>query len=280
MFERYSEQARRALFFARYEAGRLGSRTIESEHVLLGILREGEEVVGEIFRRFQVRPEDVRREIEAARVSEETIPSTIEMPLSEDSKKILAYASHEAESLRHSQVGSGHLLLGALRVEGCAAARILVGQGFDIHRVREELGALQSRLGKAAFERVIPILVYADIPAAHDFLVAAFGFESGGVERDGQGQAVHGEVRAGSTTFWLHRVTAEHEMVSPVAGGASAGFAVHVDDVDAHFERARAAGAQIDSAPEDKPYGQREYGARDLEGHRWWFATPTGAGDR
>ena len=101
MFEKYNEKARRALFFARYEASKLGSRVIESEHILLGILREGEETVGELLRRFQVKPEDLRREIEGERVFVERISSTAELPLSEESKKILAYASHEAESMLH-----------------------------------------------------------------------------------------------------------------------------------------------------------------------------------
>jgi MerR family transcriptional regulator, thiopeptide resistance regulator len=111
-----------------------------------------------------------------------------------------------------------------------------------------------------AFERIIPLLVYKDIQAAHDFLVKAFGFEPGGVARDADGQPIHGEVRAGSATIWLHRVTAEHELDSPgiAAGMASSGLVVHVDDVDAHYELARAAGAHIDSKPEDEPYGQRE----------------------
>lgn len=64
MFEKYNERARRALFFARYEATKLSSRVIDSEHILLGILWEGEETVHEIFRRFEVRPEDIRRNIE------------------------------------------------------------------------------------------------------------------------------------------------------------------------------------------------------------------------
>ncbi|MCP4656094.1 MAG: hypothetical protein GY856_11830, partial [bacterium] len=64
MFEKYSEKARRALFFARYEASKLGSRVIESEHVLLGILREGEETVIELLARFKLKAEDLRREIE------------------------------------------------------------------------------------------------------------------------------------------------------------------------------------------------------------------------
>lgn len=64
MFEKYNEKARRALFFARYEASKLGSKVIESEHILLGILREGEEVVREIFSRFNVKGDDLRKEIE------------------------------------------------------------------------------------------------------------------------------------------------------------------------------------------------------------------------
>ena len=130
----------------------------------------------------------------------------------------------------------------------------------------------------ATFPRVIPLLVYRDIQAAHDFLVEAFGFEPGGVERTADGQPVHGEVRVGGTAIWLHRVTGEHQLGSPqTVGMASAGLVVHVSDVDAHFARAHAAGARIDSQPTDQPYGQREYGARDPEGHRWWFATPMSA---
>jgi hypothetical protein len=67
----------------------------------------------------------------------------------------------------------------------------------------------------ATFERVIPLLTYQDISAAHDFLVHAFGFASGGVHRTPDGQAVHGEVRAGDVAIWLHRVTAEHDLDSP-----------------------------------------------------------------
>jgi uncharacterized glyoxalase superfamily protein PhnB len=127
----------------------------------------------------------------------------------------------------------------------------------------------------SSFERVIPLLVYRDIAAAHDFLVQAFGFESGGVEWDAGGRAVHGEVRAGSTAIWLHRAAAEHELASPATADLTgAGLVIHVSDLDAHFARAQSAGARIQSEPTVRPYGQREYEARDPEGHRWWFATP------
>jgi len=125
------------------------------------------------------------------------------------------------------------------------------------------------------FERVVPVLTYQDIAAAHDFLVRAFGFASGGLHRTPDGQAVHAEVRAGDAAIWLHQVTTESQLESPLAAAvAHSGLFVHVDDVDAHYARARGAGARIDSEPVDQPYGQREYGARDSEGHRWWFASP------
>ena len=125
------------------------------------------------------------------------------------------------------------------------------------------------------FDRVIPMLTYRDIAAAQDFLVRAFGFAAGGVHRTPDGEAVHGEVRVGSATIWLHHATADHHLDSPQgADVANSGLVIFVDDVDAYFQRARSAGARIDSEPVDQPYGQREYGARDLEGHRWWFASP------
>ncbi|MDY7094649.1 MAG: ATP-dependent Clp protease ATP-binding subunit [Acidobacteriota bacterium] len=158
MFEKYNEKARRALFFARYEASKLGSRVIESEHILLGILREGEETVNEIFKRFQVKPEEVRREIEGERVFVERISSTAELPLSEESKKVLAYASHEAESMLHATVGSEHLLIGLLRVEGAVAMRILAQFGLDVYTVREEVLSIVKEREAAEQKKELPFL--------------------------------------------------------------------------------------------------------------------------
>jgi uncharacterized glyoxalase superfamily protein PhnB len=123
-------------------------------------------------------------------------------------------------------------------------------------------------------QRVIPILVYDDIESAHDYLVDVFGFGAGGIERDGDGNAVHGEVVTEEGPIWLHRVTSEHQLVSPRdTSDATGGLTVLIPDVDAHFERVRAAGANIEREPADQPYGLRDYGVRDLEGHRWWFST-------
>ena len=122
---------------------------------------------------------------------------------------------------------------------------------------------------------VVPVLVYEDIEAAHDFLVGTFGLASGGLHRLDDGTVVHAEVRNGGAAIWLHRVAAEYDLASPLGAAAShGGLSVIVPDVDAHYARTKAAGGRIDSEPADQDYGLREYGARDLENHRWWFSSP------
>ena len=122
---------------------------------------------------------------------------------------------------------------------------------------------------------IIPVLAYRDIEPAHDFLVNACGFEPRGLHRTDDGRVIHGEVGVGSAPVWLHRVTAEHHLYPPQAVDvANAGLFVYVDDVDTHYRCAQEAGAHIDGESVNQPYGQREYVARDLEGHRWWFAAP------
>lgn len=123
-------------------------------------------------------------------------------------------------------------------------------------------------------QSVIPLLVYEDIEAAQRFLVDAFGFKRGVLERDPTGRVVHAEVTLGDSVIWMHRVAPEYRLASARSLPAvSVELVVLVDDVDAHYEHARKAGAIMDSAPTDQPYGQREYSARDPEGGRWTFAT-------
>jgi MerR family transcriptional regulator, thiopeptide resistance regulator len=124
---------------------------------------------------------------------------------------------------------------------------------------------------------VVPLLVYRDIERAHDFLVKAFGFEPGDIERTPNGEVVHGEVHAGGQVIWLHRVVEDDGWVSAESSPVTTGeLVVNVEDVDGHCERARAAGAEIEYGPMDQPYGVREYGARDLESRRWCFVKPIG----
>jgi uncharacterized glyoxalase superfamily protein PhnB len=123
----------------------------------------------------------------------------------------------------------------------------------------------------------IPVLPYVDIRAAHDFFVNLIGLESAGlVEHDGR--VIHGEVRAGDRRFWLHE-SASALTAPGEAGVRTGGIVLHVADVDSHCERVRVAGATILREPTDEDYGQREYGARDPEGHDWYIATPLAAPD-
>lgn len=124
---------------------------------------------------------------------------------------------------------------------------------------------------------VVPLLVYHDIERAHEFLVRAFGFEPGLIERTESGDVVHGEVHVGGQVIWLHRVMEDDGWVSQASSPVTTGeLVVRVEDVDAHCERARAEGAEIEYGPQDQDYGVREYGARDLERRRWAFVTSLG----
>ena len=121
----------------------------------------------------------------------------------------------------------------------------------------------------------LTLLVYDDIEAVHDHLVAVFGFGPGTITRDESGRVVHGELHVGDGVVWMHPPSADYNLVSPASIGASTHcMAVMVDDVDRHHDRSVAAGATVVYPPRDMTYGVREYGARDLEGGLWSFMTP------
>jgi MerR family transcriptional regulator, thiopeptide resistance regulator len=121
----------------------------------------------------------------------------------------------------------------------------------------------------------ISILVYADLQKAYEYLIDVFGLASGQLSTDANGRVVHAELIAGDGVVWLHPETTEFRLASPRSlGAATATMAVMVDDVDDHFRRAKAKGAEIVYEPVDQPYGYREYSARDCEGGLWSFMKP------
>ena len=138
MFERYTEQARRVIFFARYFASQYGSPYIETEHLLLGLLREDRALVKQFLGQSNAASE-IRAEIERHITRRERISTSIEVPLTSDSKKILNFAAEEAERLAQRHVGTEHLLLGILRVHGSLAAQILSARGLKPEAIREQL---------------------------------------------------------------------------------------------------------------------------------------------
>ncbi len=139
MFERYTERARRVLFFARYEASQLGSISIETEHLLLGLIREGKGLTSRIFQRSHLSLDSIRKDIEGRTVFREKVSTSVEIPFSGETKRVLQYAAEEADRLLHNYIGTEHLLLGLLREERSVAASILMEKGMRLHAVREDI---------------------------------------------------------------------------------------------------------------------------------------------
>ena len=134
VFERYTDRARRVLFFARYEASEFGSLAIDAEHILLGILREASGLIMRILGGVGVSVDTLRDEITRSLTRREKIATSVEIPLTESAKLILKSAAEEASALGHGYIGQEHLLLGALREERVGA--VLSRLGLELTAVR------------------------------------------------------------------------------------------------------------------------------------------------
>jgi ATP-dependent Clp protease ATP-binding subunit ClpC len=139
MFERYTEKARRVLFFARYEASQLGSPHIETEHLLLGLIREDKTLTARFLPKSNTTLQDIRKEIEGRTIVREKISTSLDLPFSEESKSVLNYAAEESDRLSHNHIGPEHILLGLLCEEQSIASEILREHGIRPGMVRDEL---------------------------------------------------------------------------------------------------------------------------------------------
>jgi ATP-dependent Clp protease ATP-binding subunit ClpC len=150
MFERFTESARRALFFARYEASELGSAVIGTEHLLLGLTRQPTAIVGSLLARSGKPLKAMREEIAAECQVREKIATSVEIPFSAEAKQALIRAEDEANRLRHNYIGLEHLLLGLMRVEESIAARVLTRNGIRLDPLRIEVERLRNEGGRPA----------------------------------------------------------------------------------------------------------------------------------
>jgi ATP-dependent Clp protease ATP-binding subunit ClpC len=157
MFERYTEKARRVIFFARYEASQYGSPYIESEHLLLGLLREDKALTNR-FLRGHGSLESIRKQVEGRTTIRERVSTSVELPFSDEVKQILLHAKEQAERMAHKHIGTEHLLLGLLSEEKCLAAEILQERGLRLSPVREELTRSQSEKMTAARSKETSLL--------------------------------------------------------------------------------------------------------------------------
>ena len=139
MFERYTDDARRTLFFARREAAQLGSASIGPEHLLLGIASERNAFTAGILARVGLLPEEVRARNDGARGQHPPIDRSAHIPFTMDAKRVLEYAAEESSSLNQTLIGPEHLLLGLLRHEHGLAWDILEGKGLTLAGARDDL---------------------------------------------------------------------------------------------------------------------------------------------
>ena len=158
MFERYTEKARRVVFFARYEASQFGAPAIEPEHLLLGLMREDKTLAGRFFPRTQMSVEAIRKEVESRTVLRERIPQSVELPLAPETKRVLAYSHEESERLQHRHIGTEHLLLGLLREDRSLAAEIMYERGLRLNGVREEVARQSGSGGNNSNKKDVPHL--------------------------------------------------------------------------------------------------------------------------
>jgi ATP-dependent Clp protease ATP-binding subunit ClpC len=134
-------RAQRVFFFARFEARQFGSATIESEHLLLAVIREDAKPPGSVFPPAS-RIEAIREEAEKGRPPVGKIAVSSDMPLSDECKRIMKYSAEEADRLSQGQIGVGHIVVGILREEKCAAAKILNRHRLTLDDMRVRLASL------------------------------------------------------------------------------------------------------------------------------------------
>jgi ATP-dependent Clp protease ATP-binding subunit ClpC len=135
MFERYTEKARRVIFFARYEASAFGSPEINTEHLLLGLIRDENRIKKWLPR---ADADVIRKRIESSVVPHQPIATNVDLPLSQTSKRVLNHAKDEADRLNSKHIGTEHLLLGLILEKRSVAGKLLREVGGDLKKLRKK----------------------------------------------------------------------------------------------------------------------------------------------
>jgi len=143
MFEKYTEKARRAVFFSRWEAGEYGATTIDTEYLLLGLLREDGELIEQFSSTELIGL--IRKHIERNIIRGTIIQGSVDIPLSDGYQAVLLRAADEANQLNSKYIDTKHLLLGILREEKSLAADILLERGIEYSTFRT--GILKRKSG-------------------------------------------------------------------------------------------------------------------------------------
>ncbi|PIQ85296.1 MAG: hypothetical protein COV73_05935 [Candidatus Omnitrophica bacterium CG11_big_fil_rev_8_21_14_0_20_43_6] len=142
MFNRFTERARKVIILAKEEARRFNHDYIGTEHILLGLIREGEGVAAAVLQKLEVSLENIRLEIEKLVQPGPTTQIIGDIPFTPRAKKALELAAEEARSLGHNYIGTEHLLLGLIREGEGIASQVLLNLGMDLNSVRNEVMSL------------------------------------------------------------------------------------------------------------------------------------------
>ena len=137
MFEKFTENGRKAFAIANREAQRFHHEGVETEHVLLGLIKEGESVTLKIFKALDVDLKKLKLQCEKVGQAADEEGDVEKMPQSPQIQHVVKYAVEEARQLKHSVVGSEHILLGLIRETDGAASTILIKQGVTLESVRD-----------------------------------------------------------------------------------------------------------------------------------------------
>ena len=146
MFERFTDRARRVVVLAQEEARMLNHNYIGTEHILLGLIHEGQGVAAEVLRALDISLESVRRQVEEIIGRGQAAP-TGHIPFTPRAKKVLELSLREALTLGHNYIGTEHILLGLIREGEGVAAQVLQKLGADLNRVRQQVIRLLSSYG-------------------------------------------------------------------------------------------------------------------------------------
>jgi len=139
MFERFTDRARKIMALANQEAQRFNHEYIGTEHILLGLVKEGSGVGANVLKNLDVDLKKVRLEVEKLVKSGPDMVTMGKLPQTPRAKKVIEYAIEEARALNHNYVGTEHLLLGLLRESEGVAAQVLMNLGLKLEEVREEV---------------------------------------------------------------------------------------------------------------------------------------------
>lgn len=139
MFERFTERARKVMALANQEAQRFNHEYIGTEHILLGLVKEGSGVGANVLKNLGVDLHKVRVEVEKLVKAGPDMVTMGKLPTTPRAKKVTEYAIEEARNLNHNYIGTEHLLLGLLREHDGVAAQVLMNLGLKLEEVREEV---------------------------------------------------------------------------------------------------------------------------------------------